>query len=101
MPKDTVSENILNVDLHLINISFKAGLKWKVNWGDDDHFVSVEDEIFLQKIDENEVRFSKGDRLKVELKQIQYNSEKGLETDYIITKVIDHQKPHIQKKLDL
>ncbi|MEG2847129.1 MAG: hypothetical protein RR876_17350, partial [Acinetobacter sp.] len=49
------------------------------------------DEDFLAKIDSGELRFGKGDILKVKLKTVQTITHNKLKSDYEVIKVIEHK----------
>lgn len=90
--------NLLEYDayLSLVKISFREGNKWSVFDGANTINVLVEDEDFLQGIQDNVVLFGKGDRLKVKMRVEQSEVDKSLKTEYFITKVIEHSHPEFK-----
>lgn len=85
--------------LQLLSVAFNNG-KWRVSDGNNKFHVSIEDEDFKQSM--NNKTFNENDRLKVRLRTEQrVNSKGGLDTDYIIEKVLEHIKGAIQLDLGL
>ncbi len=81
--------------ISIINLSFKEGNKWFVNDGNESFYITVEDEIFLQKIDDSIIKFSKGDILKVKIRKVQFYNfdKKSLRSEYFVEQVLEHKTP--------
>ena len=81
-------------NLNIINLSFKENNKWYVNDGQSSFHVTVEDEQFLQDV-ENNKPFSKGDILKVTIRREQFyiEDEAKLKTENFIESVLEHETP--------
>ena len=88
---DELSENITETFLQIESISFREKNKWKFNNGESNFSAVIVDEEFLQNIDTGELRFGKGDLLKVKLKTNQTFAHGKLKTDYEVIKVIEHK----------
>lgn len=82
--------------LSLIRVSFREGNKWSVFDGANTISVKVEDETFLQGIEDNRVLFGKGDRLKVNMRVEQFEIDGSLRTEYYITEVLEHTHPEFK-----
>lgn len=89
--------------LNIISLSFKEGNKWYVNDGQSSFYVIVEDEYFLQQIENSVISFAKGDIMRVVIRREQFynKTENKLKTEHFIEKVIDHKKPMDQLLLEL
>lgn len=98
--EDVINENIANMYLYLINVSFKDGNKWKLFNGDNEFYATIEDEEFLYKINNNLISFSKSDSFKAQVKTTQVLTESGIKTNYSIQKILEY-KSIMQMKLDL
>lgn len=88
-------EAIFETNINIVNLSFKEGNKWFVNDGQSSFYATVEDNTFLQAINNNEISFTKGDILRVRLRREQFynKTENKLKTENFIEKVIRHSKP--------
>ena len=87
--------------LSLVKVSFREGNKWSVFDGANTISTKVEDENFLQGIEDNRVLFGKGDRLKVNMRVEQFEIDGSLRTEYFITEVLEHTHPEFKGQGDL
>jgi len=103
LDREDVNKMEYTAYISLIKISFREGNKWSVYDGANTISVRVEDEAFLQGIEDNQILFGKGDRLKVNMRAEQYEIDKALRTEYFITEVIEHKHPEYkgQTEMDL
>ena len=69
----------------IIKIHFEKG-KWELSDGNSKISISIEDEQFIQKIENNTEVFSKGDFLKCEVREEQEEKEGKLKTAYFLEK---------------
>lgn len=97
---ELLDENILDMWLSFINISFKDGNKWKFSNGDNEFYASMEDQEFLINVNNDSMRFSKNDTLKAKVKISQHLTENGIKTAYSIIKILEY-KSVTQLRLDL
>lgn len=88
-------EIVLSIEV----ISFKDGNKSKFSDGSRSFHALLLDKSFMNKIDSNEISFSKGDHLRVVLRTTQYRTLSGLKTDFEIVQVIEHFRAMQQMKL--
>ena len=72
------------------SVTFKDENKWKLNNGQT-FYAFMEDQEFLKGVSNGQIRFGKGDRLRVSLKIVQQERNGKLETSYHVLKVLDHQ----------
>ena len=89
--EDELSENITITYVQIEAAVFKEKNKWKFDNGGASINATVSDELFLQKINTGEIRFGKGDLLKVKLKTIQIFAHGKIKTDYVIIEVLEHK----------
>jgi hypothetical protein len=87
--------------LSLANIDFREDHKWKLTDGQSIFHVTVEDERFLKLVQSNRASFTKGDILTVRLRAEEFDTEKGIRTNYYVEKIIDHSSAYKQVPLPL
>lgn len=98
--EDIINENITDMWLYLVNVSFKDGNKWKLSNWDNEFYATIEDQEFLYQVDNNLISFSKSDSFKATVKTTQLLTEDGIKNSYSILKVLEY-KSTVQMKLDL
>ncbi len=89
--EDDLGENITETYLQIDSLTFKEKNKWKFSYGESAISALILDEEFLQHIDSGELRFGKGDLLKVKLRTTQKIAHGKLKIDYEIIKVLEHK----------
>jgi len=97
--EEEVSENIVEMQLQALNVSFKDGNKWRFTAGDEAFLALIEDVKFLNQITNNEISFSKGDIYVCDVKVIQKRNAQGLAIERVITNVKEHYPGGKQLKL--
>jgi len=90
--QEVVSDVIIRKVLMIESVVFKEGNKWRVHDSSNQFHASIEDDVFLARIDAGE-RFGKKDVLVVDLRQVQTIAGARLTTDSHIVKVIQHKQP--------
>lgn len=75
----------------IVSLAFKEDNKWRLHDGQNQINATIADEAFLAKVDRNLVSFSKGDVLVCDVRFIQRQTGKGLVTEHIVERVIDHR----------
>ena len=75
----------------IVALAFKEDNKWRLYDGSGTISVTVSDEDFRYKVDNNLIAFSKGDILICKVKTIQYRTNSGLKTEYEVLKVKEHR----------
>lgn len=88
---EQLEDEVYETDLQLTLISFKEGNKWKFTDGSVEFMASVNDEEFVQKVQDSKASFSKDDILKVKVRKKKWISDTGIKSDYEIEKVISHR----------
>lgn len=101
--EEDLNSDISETYVQIESVSFKEKNKWKFSNGKFFFNASISDEEFISRIDTGELRFGKGDILKVKLKVIQTIAHNKLKSEYEIIKVIEHKpmKSNEQEKLEL
>ena len=94
-------EDKRKVAFSIISLTFKEDNKWRLSDGDSQIHATIADRIFLDKVDKNLIRFSKGDILVCEVLYQQKQTADGLKTEHTVEKVIDHIPAKQQLYLDL
>lgn len=74
----------------ILSLAFKEENKWRLHDGTSPISVTIEDETFLRKVNQNVIRFAKGDVLICEIEFTQKQGAKGLVTENIVKKVKRH-----------
>lgn len=77
--------------LSINSLSFKDGNKWLLSDGQNNFWVTITDKAFIQKVENNEP-FAKGDLLHIKLQTRQWESSKGLRTEYTALTVMEHRR---------
>lgn len=89
--ENDLSENITETFVQIEAAVFKDNNKWKFDNGGSPINAAILDEEFLRKIDAGELRFGKGDLLKVRLKTIQTFAHGKLKTEFQVIEVLEHK----------
>ena len=89
--ENDLSENITETFIQIEAAVFKDNNKWKFDNGGSPINAAILDEEFLRKIDAGELRFGKGDLLKVKLKTIQTFAHGKLKTEFQVLEVLEHK----------
>ncbi len=97
--EEQINEEQRSMTLQIISLSFKEDNKWKVTDGSEPFGVTIEDTEFLNKIASNEIAFSKNDYLVCDVRERQFQTNKGLRKDRAIIKVKEHKPGSRQLKL--
>lgn len=96
---ELISQHEVVASYSISSLSFKEGKKWLLYDGNSIASMLVDDEEFLEKVNKNLISFSKGDTLLCHVKVTQYKTSKGLKNEYVVIKVIKHQKSSRQISL--
>ena len=75
--------------LQIVSPVFQDGNKWRFNDGDSNFHARVTDDLFIQQVDSG-LRFSKGDIVRVELLNRQWQTDDGLKVEREVTRVLQH-----------
>ncbi len=90
-------EDVLEIEkerivfLKIVTSSFRGDYKWRFTDGGEKPFTaSMEDAVFLNKIDTNQIAFSKNDTLKCRLLETQRLGAGGLTKEITVIEVMEH-----------
>lgn len=75
----------------IISLAFKDDNKWRLHDGNSTISVTIKDEDFLKKVDDNLISFTKGDVLLCTVRTVQYRTDGGLKCEYTVLKVNEHR----------
>ena len=92
-------DDIRNAAFSIVSLAFKEENKWRLHDGQNQISATIADEDFLRRVDRNLIRFSKGDVLVCEVRVLQKQTAKGLTTEHIVERVIEHRPA--ARQLDL
>lgn len=74
----------------IVSLAFKEDNKWRLHDGQNSVSATIEDEDFLRRVNQNTIRFAKGDVLVCEIEFVQKQTAKGLVTENIVKRVKTH-----------
>ena len=98
---EQINEDVTEKSFTIHSLSFREDNKWKLSDGTNTFWVTIKDEDFLNRVNENQEIFTKGDILKVKLRTKQWQTSEGLKTEYEAEKILEHKSGAIQLKLPL
>lgn len=101
LEREDVNQMQYTAYISLVRVSFREGNKWTVYDGANQISVTVEDQSFLDGVEKSRVSFTKGDKLKVEMRAEQFAVDTALRTEYYIVKVLEHNHPEFKGQGDL
>ncbi|KYO50889.1 hypothetical protein PJ900_11475 [Tistrella mobilis] len=90
LPEKIVVETTHRSAFSIVSLAFKDDNKWRLSDGGRPISAKIEDEAFLKRVNENLIRFAKGDVLVCEVHVAQKHTVHGLITDYIVKQVVEH-----------
>lgn len=88
---DTLVDSVRTAAFSIISLAFKEDNKWRLNDGVNSISANIEDKDFLDRVDNNQISFSKGDILICDVRVVQKQTESGLKTEYTIVRVVEHR----------
>jgi hypothetical protein len=97
--EEELADTEREMNLQIISLSFKEDNKWRVTDGGEPFSATIEDTAFLNKIDNDEIAFSKGDYLRCKVREKQYRSSKRLKIERSIIEVLEHKFASQQLRL--
>lgn len=101
-PEDEViDEKTYKANLQAVSVIFQENNKWRFTDGAVTFFAEILDERFIEKVQNNDIAFSKDDILTVELHSQTTLTAKGMKTEYVVNKVLGHRPAARQLKLPM
>ncbi len=93
-PPTVEAEALLESDTEMVvaiaNVAFLEGNKWRLSDGDRTFFASIDDVVFLERVERAEESFRKGDILRCRMHIEQVRDEAGLHTNWSVAQVLEH-----------
>jgi len=80
----------------IVSLSFKQGNKWRLNDGKTTLNVIVVDQTFLDRVDRNEIAFTKGDILICDVRVETREELHGLKAEFFVERVISSVVPAVK-----
>jgi hypothetical protein len=96
---EKITENEHEASYSIVSLAFKEDNKWRLHDGNNTISVSVKDEDFLNRVESNEISFTKGDILVCKIKMVQFRTNTGLKTEYELLEVKEHKQAARQLSL--
>jgi hypothetical protein len=100
---EPLSQSESEAYLQVVSLSFQEDRKWRFTRGQEEgaFYATIQDDEFLAHVARSESAFAKNDILRVLLRTTNVLSDKGLKSEYIIVKVLDHFTGARQLRLSL
>jgi hypothetical protein len=87
--------------VQLVNIAFRDENKWRFYDGASTFYATITDEAFLNGVEAGDIRFGKGDLLKVMLREKKKLVGEQLKAEHEVIEVLDHRRAGVQLKLPI
>lgn len=96
-----IVDDVRRAAFSIISLAFKEDNKWRLHDGQNPISATIADTDFLRRVDENLISFAKGDILVCEVRTKQSQTAKGLHTEHVVERVIEHRPAPRQLQLDI
>lgn len=96
-----VVDQVVDMALAIVAISFKPGNKWRLNDGQSEFLAHIEDAAFIKRVQSNHAQFSAGDHLTCRVRVKQSETPKGLRREHTVVKVLDHYQAYTQVEFEI
>jgi hypothetical protein len=90
LPDAPLLDEQTEMNLTITSVSFAEGNKWRLSDGETTFFATIADDAFLQRVQNGDAAFRKGDILRCRLHIQQWQTEEGLKTTYTVVEVLQH-----------
>lgn len=90
LPEETLADDVRVSVFSIVSPVFKDDNKWRLYDGTNQISALIEDRAFLLAVDDNTVRFGKGDLLRCRVRVKQVRGREGLKSEYTVEKVLEH-----------
>lgn len=90
-----IGEETSKRHLTIISVSFKQNNKWRVDDGNSTYSVSIDDEIFIEAVEEGKYALSKNDRLYCVVRFRKFIQSGQLKMEHSIEKVLEHKRQQV------
>jgi hypothetical protein len=75
----------------VVALTFKDGNRWRLYDGQNTISVTIKDEAFIRRVNDNEIAFAKGDLRVCRVRVDQLRTGGSLRTDYAVLEVMEHR----------
>ena len=97
---NVIIEETTRAAFSVVSVTFKEGNKWRLNDGNSDITVSINDDDFIRRVQNRTVSFTSGDMLICDVRRTQTVVGDRLRTDHVVERVIDHLPGGRQTELE-
>jgi len=94
---EVLAENTNDVYLTVGTAVLDGETKWRFYDGTHKFSAEIEDQEFLNRVEQGEVRFGKGDVMYVRLRTTQKRVGRGLRAEHVIEEVLDHKEVSVRQ----
>jgi hypothetical protein len=96
---ENLLEQVQELYVELISVAFRSGNKWRLGIGEYTFWATVLDYDFLERVEEGEEAFRKGDVLRCRIEIIQTRDAEGLHSEHRVLEVLEHRPASRQLSL--
>lgn len=96
---EELGEARFTATVQIVRIEFNKDNKWRFTDGNQSFYASIVDKEFVHRIAQNDVSFSSGDVLRVEVRQRQSMHHGQIKSEYFIERVLEHRVAFRQIRL--
>ena len=89
--QDLILDEVRQQAFSIISLAFRENNKWRLTDGTGTFSVSMKDDEFQRRVNNNQISFSKGDILVCDLRTIQWQVESGVRSEYEVIRVVSHR----------
>ncbi len=89
--QDLILDEVRQQAFSIVSLAFKENNKWRLTDGQNTFSVSMRDDSFQRRVDNNSIAFAKGDVLVCDLRTIQWQVESGVKSEYEVVRVVAHR----------
>jgi hypothetical protein len=94
-------DDVRKMSFSIVSLTFKEDNKWRLFDGNATFHAVIEDTEFLTRVSQNMETFAKNDILVCQVRIKQWQSSKGVKTEYLVEKVLEHKQAGRQLALPL
>ena len=92
-------DEVRKIAFSIVSLAFKDDNKWRLHDGAATIHASISDAGFLERVDNNQISFAKGDVLVCMVRVRQWQTATGARTDYEVIEVVEHRSAARQIQL--
>ena len=96
---DPTSQSRFTATYQIKRLYFERGKKWRLSNGAQTILAGIDDELFWDRVDAADARFSSDDYLVCDVRMDQWLTDTGLKTEYVVERVMQHIPAPRQSRL--